>query len=372
MYKNMNKRISIIVALVIVLVGALAYQNKVHKQANEPIKIGGLFALSGYAAFAGEASRDGFLMAIEDSGTKIPYVIEDFHSDVKTALTAAKKLTEVDKVQMVIGPEWSEFGEVVAPLAKEKNIPFISPWMNSEPAWVNPYYFSATPSGRGQYKKILDYMERHGVKNIVIVYSNNAWSLGERIVFSEEVKTNGKINVLGEFKSGQDAKDFRNDIIKINQIKPDAIYSIFSTWENQGLFSKQLSNLGFFYPIYSQDSLAEDPSLKEQFGKYVVGQIYTKITESKNSPAFVNKFEKRFGHKPGAISAAAAYDMTALTLDAIKNGAKNGKDIQKYLSTVKNYDGYSNSITFNQKGQVEGSGFAIKKITVGGYEMIEN
>src|SRR3989344_5234886 len=75
------------------------------EQPESQMKIGGLFALTGYASFAGEASRDGFLMAIEDSDTDIKYVIEDFSSDTKTAVTAATKLIDVDKVNVIIGPE---------------------------------------------------------------------------------------------------------------------------------------------------------------------------------------------------------------------------------------------------------------------------
>ena len=53
---------------------------------NQPVtsdkpKIGGLFALTGFASFAGEASRDGFLMAIEDSGMEVVRWLESLSKE---------------------------------------------------------------------------------------------------------------------------------------------------------------------------------------------------------------------------------------------------------------------------------------------------
>ena len=43
-------------------------------------------------------------MAIEDAGKDVDYVIEDYNSDTKTAVTAAKKLIDVDKVTLIKFP----------------------------------------------------------------------------------------------------------------------------------------------------------------------------------------------------------------------------------------------------------------------------
>ena len=60
----------------------------------------------------------------------------------------------------------------------------------------------------------------------------------------------------------------------------------------------------------------------------------------------------RFGKESSAISAATAYDMTTLILMAIKNGARTSSEIRDSLLDVKDYEGYSNTINFDEKGQV--------------------
>jgi len=82
----------VIAFLVIGCTGKAPVQDDTQKYS---VKIGGLFGLTGFAAFAGEAGRNGFIMAIEDSGMNIEYVIEDTNSDFKNTVTAAIKLLEV-------------------------------------------------------------------------------------------------------------------------------------------------------------------------------------------------------------------------------------------------------------------------------------
>ena len=137
------------------------------KTEEETIKIGGLFGQTGFASFAGEASTAGFLLAIEDSGMDVDYVVEDFQSDLKLAVTAATKLIEVDGVDVIIGPEWNEFCEVVSPISVDKKILFISPWMTGEGECMrSEYYFSGTPSDRSQIRRMLEYMEDQDIKKI--------------------------------------------------------------------------------------------------------------------------------------------------------------------------------------------------------------
>src|SRR3989344_3546095 len=210
---KLNASNSLYVILIILLVLTGCSPNEKQPE----IKIGGLFALTGYASFAGEASRDGFLMAIEDSDMDIKYVIEDFSSDTKTAVTTVTKLIDVDKVNVIIGPEWAEFGAAVAPLAEEKKMVFISPWLTTEPQWLREaeYYFSGTASERSQLRHLIAYMSK------------------------EKIKKFPDITIIEEFKVAQEANDFKTEITKVKELQPDAIYNVISTDSDQGILNKQ-------------------------------------------------------------------------------------------------------------------------------------
>jgi len=358
----MNKKLFITILILVILI-VLVVVFGMQKQKKESVKIGGLFGLTGFASFAGEASRNGFIMAIEDSDIEVDYVIEDFESDLAKVATAAHKLIDVDKVDVVIGPEWNEFAEVVAPIAAVNKMLFISPWMTGEgDVFSSGYYFSATASERLETQKLLDYIVSQSIKEIAVIYTNNAWSVDYVRVLEEEAEKRSLV-IKKKLMVNQSETDFRTEIVKIKEVDPDAIYVVMATDNTQGLLSKQLKEQGIFYQVFVPFSRAESDVVLDNFGEYVNGIIYPAPKKNKNAEAFREKYQNRFGKEPTAISAATAYDMTILVLQAIKQGAKNTEDIRNFLLQVENYDGYSNLITFSKEGRVASEEVIIKQIS---------
>ena len=74
-----------------------------------PIKIGGLFELTGFLAPIGKEAQQGALIALEQMGGKllgrpVEFVLEDSATDVNTSMDKMRKLVEVDKVRIIVGP----------------------------------------------------------------------------------------------------------------------------------------------------------------------------------------------------------------------------------------------------------------------------
>lgn len=342
--------LGLVIVVIIIILGLSLFNKK--EASTEGVKIGGLFGLTGFVSFTGEDSRDGFLLAIEDYGKPVDYVIEDFHSDIKGVVTAATKLIDVDKVAVVIGPEWNEFGEAVSSVAEAKKVPFISPWAATEQDWVkSPYYFSATPSERPHIKKIIEYMVSQNIKTIALVGTNNAWSLENIEVFKDELAKTS-ISIVDEFKFNPEQRDFRTELLVLKSKKPDAIYAPIAAGNQSGPTFKQIADIGIKSKLYAPESMGQDSVIRKDFGAYVETMIYYIPKKYKNINIFVEKFEKRFGRKPTTRTAATSYDMTTLVLKAIDEGAKTPEEITNYLSKVKDYEGYSNLITFNEHGQL--------------------
>lgn len=327
--------------------------------------------MTGYAAFAGEASRDGFLMALEDSGMKIDYSIEDCQSDPKTVVTVANKLIDLDGASIVIGPEWAEFSELVYPISTDKKVLFISPWMTVgfDSNHLN-YFLTGTPSERGELRKLIEYIVKQERKKIVLVYSNNAWSFANIAVFKDELEKNGNLAIAAEFKINDEDKDYRTEILKIRDLHPDAIYTAIATDDGQGIFNKQLKELNINVPLYLTYYRAESAVFLENFAQYSEGAVYAVPKPYPQMEAFTQKYEARFGKKPGAISAATAYDMTTLVLKAIQSGAWTSEQIRDYLLSLKDYEGYSNTITFKE-GHVASEEVVIKQIHDGKTVIVE-
>lgn len=343
----MKKNIWVIVIILVFVL--LVVWNNQNKQSDQ-IKIGGLFGLTGFVSFTAEDSRDGFLMAIEDHGGDANYVIEDFHSDLVDVITAANKLVNIDKVSVVIGPEWNEFNEAIEPMATKNKIPFISPWATSEADWIkSPYYFSATPSERVHNRKFVGYMVKTGVKNIAIIYTNNAWAIELTNIFKDELSKTD-IVIKEEIKLGSEQKDMRTELLKIKGLDIDAVFMPIADGGQLGSLLRQIAEIELDVVKYTSESGGQDQTVRSQFSQYAEDLIYYQSKEYKNKDEFEKKFEERYGRKPTTRTASTAYDMTTLVLRAIDEGANNSEDIRKYISNVKNYDGYSNLISFDENG----------------------
>lgn len=357
------------IILIFLAIGTLSYFNKT--PTDRGIKIGGLFGLTGFVSFTAEDSRDGFLLAIEDYGKPVDYVIEDFHSDIKGVVTAANKLINIDKVSVVIGPEWNEFGEAISTVADNHKIPFISPWAATEKDWVKtPYYFSATPSERSHTRRIIEYMVSNNTKTLAVLMTNNAWSLEHVDIFKDELaKTD--ISIVEELKFNPEQKDFRTEIIRLKAKNPDALYTPIAAGNQAGPLFKQIAELDLNSQLYAPESVGQDQSVRSQFIDYMDGLIYYIPRKYKNTDEFIDKFENRFGRKPVTRTAATAYDMTTLVLMAVDGGAKTPDNIKDYLLDVKDYDGYSNNIRFNEYGQLATEGVDLIQIKNGKNEPIK-
>jgi branched-chain amino acid transport system substrate-binding protein len=221
-------------------------------------------------------------------------------------------------------------------------------------------------------RKLIDYSVSKGHDRIVLAYTNNAWSLNVASVIKDESAKNGGMTVVEEFLVSQDSADFRTELTKVKNLAPDAVFAVFATDDSQGLWSKQAEELGLISPTYIPFSRAESQVLRDRFAPYISGMVYPASKAHIRGDEFAQKYEARFGKLPGAISAAISYDMTTLVLNAIKEGAKTPDDIRDYLENVRDYNGFSNVITFNADGQVASEEVVVKQITDDGYKIIQD
>ena len=100
--------------------------------AEEPIKIGAFFDLSGPAAFIGTPTKLVAEMVVEKinkeggiNGRPLALVIGDTEGDPTRALMVAKRLVEQEKVVALIGPTRTDTGMAVKKYLEEKQIPTV-------------------------------------------------------------------------------------------------------------------------------------------------------------------------------------------------------------------------------------------------------
>lgn len=352
----------------------LGFAYVAHKSSDRVIEaiptVGGLFNLSGYGAFAGEASRDGFILTLEDSGASsstIQSVIEDTHSDLKTAVGSANKLIHSDKVIAVVGPEWTEFGEVISPVARDNKVPFFSPWVVADAPFVEqPYFWSMTPSDRPEHSALAVYMKEHNLKRVAVVSSKNFWSDTNLSMFKEEASKVG-LEIVSQYNLEQSTTDFRTVVAQIKKDSPDVIYAVIATDDGYGAFLKQLRELHSNLPVGTHSARATSGVLKDRFPNLLHNQIFAEMEKPKRADEFATKYQTRFSKQVGAPSASASYDATTILIKAIQSGARNSNQIISFIKKMQPYEGYSGLIKFDDKGNLP-----LRSASVKGFDQAGN
>ena len=100
--------------------------------AQDSIKIGFMYVLSGRGAVFGEVAKKGAELAIEKinssggvNGKNVVGIFEDDQGKPEIALELAKRFVQKDRVDAIIGIVTSSVAEAIAPLAAELKIPLI-------------------------------------------------------------------------------------------------------------------------------------------------------------------------------------------------------------------------------------------------------
>jgi len=93
-----------------------------------PLKVGMITTLSGGGAGLGIDVRDGFLLAIEQSGnTDIEVVVEDDQRKPDVAVQLADKMIQSEKVDVLTGIIFSNLAMAVVPSATARGTFYLSP-----------------------------------------------------------------------------------------------------------------------------------------------------------------------------------------------------------------------------------------------------
>ena len=121
---NKNKKIvlTLCVLVVLVIIVGILNSNRGSKQKNH-ITVGVIVGLTGQYAAIGEAVKNGIDLSLKND-PNISVIYEDGQWSPVQGLNAYKKLTSVDKVDVVIGAESFAFPSI-APLVHESGVPYL-------------------------------------------------------------------------------------------------------------------------------------------------------------------------------------------------------------------------------------------------------
>ncbi len=331
------------------------------------IKIGGAFALSGFASQWGEAELRGAALAVDEinskgdvNGRKIELIVEDVASDSTKSVSAVSKLVYVDGVSVIIGPTWLDSFGGAAPVADENNVVMITPSASItavKSAKNYTYVFSTWYRTNKEAQELIRHLSASGRKKIILFFGNDPFWQD----FSNDLKQSSKntdIEILQELRFNSVETDFRTHLIKIKSLNPDAI--IFGLNDEKALLSF-LQQRAILYPdsnLYTTEYIEEFASKDDYNG--LLNNV-TFISPKSVENEFSEKYRKRFGSNP-VFSASNSYDATRMAIQAMENGNFNSADIREYLVRNVFETATFGKISFDEIGGISSGEFVIKTI----------
>ena len=222
------------------------------------LKIGIILPMSGGQASFGSQTMSGAKMAIDEINkagqVKIEYVLEDEKSETTDAANAAKKLINVDKVNVIVGSVASSNTNAAAPIAQAAKIPLMTP-LSTNPnvtkkgEYISRICFIDDFQGLAMAKFAVESLKAKSAA--LIIDSSSDYSKGLADAFRDAFKKlGGQIKV--EVSYVQKDQDFSSQLTKVRISKPDVVF-VPGYYSEVGIMIKQAKTFGIRAPFLGGD-----------------------------------------------------------------------------------------------------------------------
>ena len=322
------------------------------------IKVGVYGDTSGATSSFGQSTKNGIQLAFDEinaaggvNGRKLQLIFEDDQGRPEQAKTVVSKLINQDKVVALLGEVASTNSLAAAPVAQDAKIPMITPSSTnpkvtevgdyiSRVCFIDPFQGSVMARFSSNTLK---------AKTAAIIGDvNSDYSKGLTAVFEQEFTKLGGQVVAKEAYTQTDP-DFKGQLTKIRNLKPDVIY-IPGYYGQVGIIAKQARELGMDMPLLGGDGW-DSPDLWK-LGGVSLKNAYISNHYSADNPApeiqnFVKAYQAKFSTAPDSL-AALAYDAAKVLADAIKRaGGTDGAKLKDAINATKEFKGVTGSITLD-------------------------
>jgi branched-chain amino acid transport system substrate-binding protein len=313
--------------------------------AKETIKIGFAFPMSGNLAYAGEDLRNGLKMAQEelskDARFNYELIYEDTRSENSGAITAAQKLININKVDVIVSL-WANNANIIAPMAEKAGILHFSIQFDSTlPKRFKNTLMIETPVE--DYTELLvEISKENKAKSVGILMINDTiMQLQKR--FLDQALTRAGIKTVSLAVCQPKENNFRSVLAKLENKNPD-VYILLADFPESELILKQLKERNNQKPIAAFLETLQDLKLGE-------GVSYP--ANGFSSSTFQENFKKKFGH-PYVIRAPHAYDLLRILVKAAESSDQKPNTEKLYASILglKSYEGAFDNIEFRQDGVI--------------------
>ena len=270
-----------------------------HASAQQTVKIGAIFPMSGNAASAGIHAKAALETAVDIinnahpelgnlplaknaglaglGGAKVEVVFADNQGSPATGQNQALRLITEEKVVALTGAYQSGITLTASAIAEKYGIPFLS----GESVAANltergfKFFFRTTPVAgdfSNDYYNFLSDMKAAGAKTdvVAVVHDNTEYGTSVSSVIASVFKAKGA-SVPLDIPYAPNATDVQAQVLQLKEKKPDVVIMITYT-SDAILFAKTMQALDYKPPmIIGDDAGYSDPSFIKSVGKISQG-----------------------------------------------------------------------------------------------------
>lgn len=330
-----------------------------------PIKIGGLFAVTGPAAFLGEPERNTANMVVDEinkaggvKGHKLELVVYDTAGDATKAVQLTTKLIKDDKVVAIIGPSTTGETMAVIPVAEKLQVPLISCSAGSkitDP--VKKWIFKTAQNDSLAVGRIYEYLQKSKQTNVAILSVSDGFGASGREQLKAQAAKYG-IKIVSDDTYGPKDTDMT---VQLTKIRGSHVQAIICWGTNPGpaVIAKNARQLDIKTPIFMSHGVSSKKfielageaaeGIKIPSGKVVVAdQLSNSDHQKKSLMSFVKDYQKHYKTE-GDHFGGHAWDAVMLIKNAVEKGADSPQSIRDNLEKTRGFAGIGG--TFNYSPQ---------------------
>lgn len=332
--------------------------------AQDTVKIGGNFELTGDAAAYGTPMSEAAKLAVKEVnenggvlGGEVEYVEYDNTSDLTEAASVAQRLASEDVVG-IVGPATTGDSNAQIPVIQEAAVPAILPAATGNGMTLDDngdvfeYLFRVAFEDAFQGRAAATYVtETLGAQTAALfVDQSTDYATGLEQAFTEEFEAlGGQVVTTESFQSGD--TDFTASLTSLLSQEFDVLY-VPGYYTEVGLLIKQARELGITQPIVGGDGLGNQ-TLVDLAGASNVNDVYytahySPLSDDEDLQDFLTKFEEEYGKQADQF-AVLSYDATMLLLDAVERaGSADRQAVTDALAATETFDGLTGTFSIDE------------------------
>ena len=331
------------------------------QSARADVTLGAVLPLTGSSASIGEDQRRGIELAVQQvnakggvAGQKLAVMVEDSGGNANTALDAARKLTSVNKVPVVLG----EFSSgITIPmgqyLVKQGDVHLNIGSSSPAVAKIGDGSFSVIGLDNLSARFAAQDVFNLKLHKVAVIVPNNSYGQNIAVEFKKAFTALGG-SVVAQVLYTEGQSTYRRELQQLSRAAPDAyVYSAYG--QEASTINREAYELGIakttWYGIYLSMCTSDTPAQIAQ------GQIGLEVASlGAHGDAYSAAYAVAYHSAPKSSFGSYAYDAVQVAAAAI-NQAKSA-DPAKIRAALRivgkgpdGYDGATGGIAFDAQGQ---------------------